>query len=85
MMERTLIKKMSIALSALFLVAILGIGCASQDDLKAQQAAAEAAMKKAEAAAVRAEAAAKKAEDAATRADACSTKCEKAFEKGLKK
>ena len=77
-MERTLFKKMSIVMSALFLFAILGIGCASQDDLKAQQEAAEAAMKKAEAAAVRAEA-------AAVRADASAAKCEKAFEKGLKK
>ncbi|OGP92612.1 MAG: hypothetical protein A2Z19_07595 [Deltaproteobacteria bacterium RBG_16_54_18] len=77
-MKRTLLKKVCIAMAALFLFAMLGVGCATQEDMKAQQKAAEAA-------AVRSEAAAKKAEDAAARADAAAAKCEKAFEKGLKK
>jgi hypothetical protein len=73
-MERKLLKKICITMAALFLFAMLGVGCATQEDLKA-----------AEAAAVRAETAAKKAEDAAARADASAAKCEKAFEKGLRK
>jgi membrane protein required for beta-lactamase induction len=78
MMERTLLKKVAIGISSLFLIAFLGVGCATEDQIKAHREAAEAA-------AVRAEAAAKKAEEAAVRADACADKCEKTFEKGLRK
>jgi preprotein translocase subunit SecG len=77
-MKRTLLKKVCIAMAALFLLAMLGVGCATQEDLKAQQKAAEAA-------AVRAEAAANRAETAAAQADAAAAKCQKVFEKGLKK
>jgi hypothetical protein len=84
-MERTVFKKICLGIAGLFLIAALGVGCATQEDLKAQREATEAAMKKAEDAAVRAEAAAKKADEAAARADAASAKSQKAFEKGLKK
>jgi membrane protein required for beta-lactamase induction len=78
MMERTLLKKVGIGLSSLFLITILGVGCATEDQIKAHREAAEAAAKRAEDAAARAEAAAQKAE-------ASAVKCEKAFEKGLQK
>jgi preprotein translocase subunit SecG len=77
-MGRAFLKKVGIGLSFLFLIAILGVGCATEDQIKAQREAAEAAAKKADDAAARAEAAAK-------RAEAASAKCEKTFEKGLKK
>ena len=78
-MRRTLLKKVGIGLSFLFLIAILGVGCATTDDqIKANREAAELAAKKADDAAVRAEA-------AANRAEAAAAKCEKAFEKGLQK
>jgi preprotein translocase subunit SecG len=85
MMKGALLKKVTIGLSSLFLIAILGVGCATDEQIKANREAAEAAAKKADDAAVRAEAAAKRAEAAAAKADASAAKCEKAFEKGLKK
>lgn len=58
MAKRTLLKKVGIGLSALFLVTALGVaGCATQEQL-------DAAVKKAEDAAARAEAAAAKCEKA---------------------
>jgi uncharacterized protein HemX len=79
MMGKTVLKKIGIAFSALFLVAALGLaGCAYDQQIKADQEAAELAAKKAEDAATRAEAAAK-------RAEAASAKSVKVFEKGLKK
>jgi hypothetical protein len=72
MAKRTLLKKVGIGLSALFLMTALGVaGCATQEQV-------DAAVKKAEDAAARAEAAAAKAEAAAL-------KCEKSFEGGLRK
>jgi hypothetical protein len=70
-MKRTLLKKVGIGLSALFLIGALGVGCAYDEELKAQREAAEAA--------------AKRAEDAAAKAEAAAAKCEQAFEKGLRK
>ncbi|MBN1254582.1 MAG: hypothetical protein JXA50_04850 [Deltaproteobacteria bacterium] len=73
-MKKTLLKKVGIGFSALFLIAALGIGgvgCAYDEELKAQREAAEAA--------------AKRAEDAAAKAEAAAAKCEKAFEQGLRK
>jgi membrane protein required for beta-lactamase induction len=78
MRKSTLFKKVSIGLAALFLLSFLGLGCASEEQIKAHREAAEVAAKKAEDAAARAEAAAKRAEDAAT-------KSEKTFEKSLQK
>jgi hypothetical protein len=78
MRKNTLFKKVSLGLAALFLVSFLGLGCASEEQMKAQREASEAAVKKSEDAAARAEAAAKRAEDAAA-------KCEKTFEKSLQK
>ncbi len=79
MMKSALFKRVGLGLSALFLVTALGLaGCASEQQIKADREAAEAAAKKAEDAATRAEAAAKRAEAAAA-------KCEKTFEKGLQK
>ncbi len=77
-MRRALLKKVGMGLSFLFLIAILGVGCATEDQVRTQRDSAEAAAKKADDAAARAEAAAK-------RAEAASAKCEKTFEKGLKK
>jgi hypothetical protein len=79
MMKSVVLKKVGLGLSALFLVTALGLaGCASEQQIKADREAAEAAAKKAEDSAARAEAAAKRAETAAA-------KCEKTFEKGLQK
>lgn len=55
MTKRTLLKKVGIGLSALSLITILGIGCATQEQLND-------AVKRAEDAAARAEAAAAKCE-----------------------
>jgi uncharacterized protein HemX len=80
-MKSAVLKKVGIGLSALFLISFLGLGlggCASEQQVKADREAAQAAAKKAEDAAARAEAAAKRAEAAAA-------KCEKTFEKGLQK
>ncbi len=72
MMKSALFKRVGLGLSALFLVTALGLaGCASEQQIKADREAAEAA--------------AKKAEDAAARAEAAAAKCEKTFEKGLQK
>jgi hypothetical protein len=72
MMRRTVLKRVGIGFSTLFLVTALGLGgCAYDQQVKADREAAELAAKKADAAAARAEAAA--------------AKCEKAFEKGLRK
>ena len=57
MTKRSLLKKAGIGFSALSLIAILGIGCATQEQLND-------AVKKAEDAAARAEAAAAKCEQA---------------------
>ena len=79
MMKSAVLKKFGLGLSALFLITALGLaGCASEEQMKAQREASEAAVKKSEDAAARAEAAAKRAEDAAA-------KCEKTFEKSLQK
>jgi preprotein translocase subunit SecG len=79
MMKSAVLKKFGVGLSALFLITALGLaGCASEQQIKADREASEAAVKKAEDAAARAEAAAKRAEDAAA-------KCEKTFEKSLQK
>ena len=78
-MKSVVLKKVGLGLSALFLVTALGLsGCASEQQIKADREAAEAAAKKAEDAAARAEAAAKRCEAAAA-------KWEKTFEKGLQK
>jgi len=77
-MKSAVLKKVGIGLSALFLISFLGLGCATEEQVKAHREAAEAAAKKSEDAAARAEAAAKRAEAAAA-------KCEKTFEKGLQK
>jgi hypothetical protein len=79
MMRRTVLKKVGIGFSALFLVTALGLGgCAYDQQIKADREAAELAAKKAESAAAKAEAAANRAETAAA-------KSEKTFEKGLRK
>jgi uncharacterized protein HemX len=78
-MRKSVLKKVGLGFSALFLVAALGLaGCASEEQIKAERQAAELAAKKAEDAAARAEA-------AANRAEAAAAKCEKTFEKGLQK
>ncbi len=77
-MKRSILKTVGIGLSSLFLITILGVGCATEAQIKAHREAAEAAAKKSEDAAARAQAAAQKAEAAAA-------KCEKTFEKGLQK
>jgi FKBP-type peptidyl-prolyl cis-trans isomerase len=91
-MKRSVLAKVSVGISALFLLTVLGVGCASEEQIKAQREAAELAAKKAEdaaaraeAAANRAEAAAKQSEAAAQQANAAAAKCEKTFEKGLQK
>jgi hypothetical protein len=74
MTKGSLLKKVGIGLSSLFLIAALGVtgtGCATQEQVNET-------LKKAEDAAARADA-------AAARAEAAATKCEKAFEKGLRK
>jgi membrane protein required for beta-lactamase induction len=71
MTKVTLLQKVGIGLCSLFLIAALGAGCATQEQV-------DEAVKKAQDAAVRAEAAAAKAEAAAA-------KCEQSFEKGLRK
>jgi len=72
MAKKTLLKKVGIGLSALFLITALGAaGCATKEQV-------DAAVKKADDAAARAEAAAAKAEAAAAKA-------EKSFEQGLRK
>ena len=72
MMKSAVLKKFGLGLSALFLVTALGLaGCASEQQIKADREASEAA--------------AKKAEDAAARAETAAAKCEKTFEKGLQK
>jgi preprotein translocase subunit SecG len=78
-MKSAVLKKVGLGLSALFLMTALGLaGCASEQQIKADRQAAEAAAKKAEDAAARAEA-------AANRAEAAAAKCQKTFEKGLQK
>jgi hypothetical protein len=78
-MRKTVLNRVGLGLSAMFLVTALGLaGCAAEQQIKADREAAEVAAKKAEDAAARAEAAAK-------RAEAASAKSVKAFEKGLKK
>lgn len=82
MTKRSLLKKVGIGLSSLFLVAALGVaGCATY----ATQEQVDEAVRKADDAAAKAEAAAAKADDAAARAEAAAAKCERAFEKGLRK
>jgi len=72
MAQKTLLKKVGIGLSALFLMTALGAaGCATQEQL-------DAAIKKADDAAAR-------AEDAAAKAEAAAAKSEKSFEQGLRK
>jgi hypothetical protein len=75
MSKRSLLKKVGIGLSALFLVATLGVtGCATYATVEQV----DEAVKKAEDAAA-------KAEDAAARAEAAAAKCERTFEQGLRK
>jgi hypothetical protein len=82
MSKRSLLKKVGIGLSSLFLVAALGgAGCATYATVEQV----DEAVKKAEDAAAKAEAAAASAEDAAAKAEAAAAKCERAFEKGLRK
>ena len=57
MTKRTLLKKVGIGLSSLLLITVLGVGCATQEQLNE-------AVKRAEDAAARAEAAAAKCEQA---------------------
>ena len=61
-MRRSFIKKMGVGISALALIGLLGVGCATTEDVNAAKDAAEAAAKRAEAAAIKAEAAAAKCE-----------------------
>ena len=78
-MRKTVLNRVGLGLSALFLVTALGLaGCATQDQLSA-------AVKKAEDAAAKAEAAAAKAEAAQAKCEACAAKCQKMFEKGMQK
>ena len=78
-MRRTVLNRIGLGLSALFLVTALGLtGCATEQQIKADREAAEAAAKRAEDAAARAEKAAHQCEKAAA-------KCQKSFEKGLQK
>jgi hypothetical protein len=84
-MKKSVLAKVSIGLSALFLFTILGVGCATDEQIKANREAAELAAKKADDAAARAEAAANRSETAAQQAEAAAAKCQKTFEKGLQK
>ena len=80
-MEKLWVKKIGIVISSLMLIAFLGVGCATDEQMKeirTNREAAETAMKAAQDAATR-------AQDAATRAEKAAEKCEKAFEKGLRK
>ena len=71
MTKVTLLQKIGIGLCSLFLIAALGAGCATQEQV-------DEAVKKAEDAAAR-------AENAAAKAEAAAAKCQQAFEKGLRK
>jgi outer membrane murein-binding lipoprotein Lpp len=82
MSKRSLLKKVGIGLSSLFLVATLGVtGCATYATVDQV----DEAVKKAEAAAAKAEDAAAKAEAAAAKAEAAAAKSERTFEQGLRK
>ena len=90
--ERLRIRAIVSVITVLALVMFLGAGCVTDQQIREQREAAEAAMKAAqeaaervEAAADRVEAAADRAEAAAARAEWSSEKCERIFEKGLRK
>ncbi|MBW2038645.1 MAG: hypothetical protein JRI46_03485 [Deltaproteobacteria bacterium] len=95
MVERSWVKKAGVCLCSLVFIAVLGLGCATDKqmkEIKQHREAAEAAMKAAQASAKsakgsahKAEAAAIRAQSSADRAEICAEKCEKAFEKGLRK
>lgn len=78
MMNKAMLKKVGLGLAGLCLISFIGLGCATEEQVRAHREAAEAAAKRAEDAAARAEAAAKKAEAAAA-------KCEKCFQKSMQK
>jgi hypothetical protein len=90
--EKYFIKKTVGLFTVLAITMLLGAGCVSDQQIREQREAAEAAMKAAQAAAERVEAAADRVEAAADRAEAAaarseraSEKCERIFEKGLRK
>ncbi len=99
MKKRSWVKKAGICLSSLVLIMALGVGCATNQQIKEDRAATEAAMKKAQDAATKAEASADRTDAAADRIDAAAdrieasadraekaaAKCERTFEKGLRK
>ncbi len=74
MREKSWVKKSGVLLSSLVFVAALGVGCATDQQVRKS----EEAMKEAQASAAKAEA-------AAARAEAAAEKCERTFEKGLRK
>ena len=91
MNRKSLVKKVSIGLLLVFILA-LGTGCTIQKQIREDREAAEAAMKAAEAAAARVEAAADRVEAASDRAEAAAARAERAaekaeriFQKGLQK
>jgi hypothetical protein len=91
MNRRFLIKKISIGLLMVFILA-LGTSCAGQKQIREDREAAEAAMKAAQSAAARVEAAADRVEAASDRAEAAAARAERAaekaeriFQKGLRK
>lgn len=92
MREKRRMKTIVSVITLLAFLMLMGAGCVSDQQIREQREAAEAAMQAAQAAAERAEAATEKVEAAAERAEAAAAraerateKCEKIFEKGLRK
>jgi hypothetical protein len=96
MAERAWLKKVCVGFTTLIFVAVLGIGCAynqeQMKEIKDNRAAAEAAMKAAQQAADRAESAAARAESEANRSQAaadascaCAEKAQRVLDTMMKK
>ena len=84
MVQRSWLQKMGVCISSLMFIAVLGVGCTYNQQLKevnASKAAAEAAMKAAQAAAAKAEQAAGRAALEADRAEAAASKAQDAADR----
>ncbi|UCC66078.1 MAG: hypothetical protein JSW32_04000, partial [Deltaproteobacteria bacterium] len=76
MVDRSWLKKAGICLFSLVLIAALGIGCATEKQLREHRGAAEEAMKAAQGAAKAAKASAHKAEAAAIKAESAADRAD---------
>jgi uncharacterized iron-regulated membrane protein len=92
MVGRLLWSKIGAWVFSLIVLAVIGSGCVSDQQIREHREAAEAAMKAAQAAAARVEAAAERVEAAVDRAEAAAArsertaeKCERIFQQGLRK